>query len=178
MSTKWVYLFEEVADAEKYTGSWEGVRSLLGGKGANLGEMTRIGVPVPPGLTVTTEACNAYLENNNQFPEGMWEQELDAMKAVEKSTGKKGFWVEELNRLSRTDARIGPHLPEKQNGSSPKKRSVLFSAAGHLRVGELSNQSLKNAAIYSFTRCNTRVLNSRPTLSIRVRPQISRLFLR
>ena len=89
MSKKWVYLFEEVAEAEKYTGSWDGVRSLLGGKGANLGEMTRIGVPVPPGLTVTTEACNAYLENDNQFPEGMWEQELEAMKAVEKSTGKK-----------------------------------------------------------------------------------------
>jgi pyruvate,orthophosphate dikinase len=89
MSKKWVYLFEEVAEAEKYTGDWEGVRALLGGKGANLGEMTRIGVPVPPGFTVTTEACNAYLDNNNQFPEGMWEQELEAMKAVEKSTGKK-----------------------------------------------------------------------------------------
>ena len=88
MSTKWVYLFEEVSEAEQYAGSWEGARALLGGKGANLGEMTRIGVPVPPGLTVTTEACNAYLKNNNQFPEGMWEQELEAMKAIEKSTGK------------------------------------------------------------------------------------------
>ncbi len=89
MSHKWIYLFEEVSTAEKKAGDWEGVRSLLGGKGANLGEMTRIGIPVPPGLTVTTEACNAYLENNNQFPEGMWEQELKAMQAVEKSTGKK-----------------------------------------------------------------------------------------
>jgi len=89
MSKQWVYLFEEVAEAEKYAGSWEGARALLGGKGANLGEMTRIGVPVPPGFTVTTEACNAYLENNNQFPEGMWDQELEAMKAVEESTGKK-----------------------------------------------------------------------------------------
>jgi len=88
MSKKWVYLFEEVAEAEKYAGDWEGARALLGGKGANLGEMTRIGVPVPPGFTVTTEACNAYLENNNQFPEGMWEQELEAMKATEKTTGK------------------------------------------------------------------------------------------
>jgi len=89
MSKKWVYLFEEVAEAEKYAGDWEGARGLLGGKGANLGEMTRIGVPVPPGLTVTTEACNAYLENNNQFPDGLWEQELEAVKSVEKSTGKK-----------------------------------------------------------------------------------------
>ena len=44
----WVYLFDEVARAEKYAGSWEGVRSLLGGKGAGLFDMTRAGVPVPP----------------------------------------------------------------------------------------------------------------------------------
>ena len=87
---KWVYLFSEVDQAEAYVGgSWEGVRSLLGGKGANLAEMTRIGVPVPPGFTVTTEACNEYLARGNQFPEGMWEQELAAMKEVEKATGKK-----------------------------------------------------------------------------------------
>ncbi len=86
---KWVYLFQEVDQAEAYAGSWEGVRGLLGGKGANLAEMTRIGVPVPPGFTVTTEACNAYLEAGETFPEGMWEQELEALKAVEEQTGKK-----------------------------------------------------------------------------------------
>ena len=89
MSKKWVYLFKEVDQAEKSAGSWQGARSLLGGKGANLGEMTRIGVPVPPGFTVTTEACNAYLKAGEQFPEGMWEQELEAMKETEKLTGKK-----------------------------------------------------------------------------------------
>ena len=89
MADKWVYLFEEVDEAEKYVGGeWEGVRSLLGGKGANLAEMTRIGVPVPPGFTVTTQACNAYLEAGQQFPPGMWEQELAAMKRVEEQTGK------------------------------------------------------------------------------------------
>jgi len=88
MTKKWVYLFEEVNEAENYAGSWDGVRGLMGGKGANLGEMTRIGVPVPPGFTVTTEACNAYLEAGEQFPEGMWDQELEAMKATEKTTGK------------------------------------------------------------------------------------------
>ena len=56
---KWVYLFDEVSEAEKYTKSWDGVRGLLGGKGAGLADMTRAGVPVPPGFTVTTEACNA-----------------------------------------------------------------------------------------------------------------------
>ncbi len=87
---KWVYLFNEVDQAEKYVGGeWDNVRALLGGKGANLAEMTRIGVPVPPGFTVTTEACNAYLANNNQFPENMWEQELAAMAEVERQTGKK-----------------------------------------------------------------------------------------
>src|SRR5690554_490351 len=87
---KWVYLFDEVDQAEAYVGgSWEQVRALLGGKGANLAEMTRIGVPVPPGFTVTTEACNAYLAAGEKFPEGMWEQELAAMKKVEEKTGKK-----------------------------------------------------------------------------------------
>ncbi|MGI6259011.1 MAG: pyruvate, phosphate dikinase [Anaerolineaceae bacterium] len=85
---KWVYLFSEVNDAEAYMGDWEGVRSLLGGKGANLGDMTRAGVPVPPGLTVTTEACNAF-QVNRSFPEGMWQQVLDALKVVEEETGKK-----------------------------------------------------------------------------------------
>ncbi|MCB0003903.1 MAG: pyruvate, phosphate dikinase, partial [Anaerolineae bacterium] len=89
MSKQWVYLFKDVDKAENYVGgSWDGVRSLLGGKGANLAEMTRIGVPVPPGFTVTTEACNAYLAGGNQFPEGMWEQELAAMKTTEAATGK------------------------------------------------------------------------------------------
>lgn len=85
---KWVYTFNEVDQAEAYAGSWEGVRSLLGGKGANLADMTRIGVPVPPGFTVTTEACNAYLEAGQTFPPGLWEQELTAMKATEARTGK------------------------------------------------------------------------------------------
>jgi pyruvate,orthophosphate dikinase len=88
MSNKWIYLFGEVEEAEAHAGDWEGVRGLLGGKGANLAEMTRIGVPVPPGFTVTTEACNAYLAAGEQFPEGMWEQELAALKAVEETTGK------------------------------------------------------------------------------------------
>jgi pyruvate,orthophosphate dikinase len=86
---KWVYLFSEVSEAERLTGSWEGVRALLGGKGANLGDMTRLGVPVPPGFTVTTEACNAYLAAGERFPEGMWEQELEAMRQLEQASGKR-----------------------------------------------------------------------------------------
>jgi pyruvate,orthophosphate dikinase len=86
---KWVYLFSEIEKAEKYVGGdWEKVRGLLGGKGANLAEMARIKLPVPPGFTVTTEACNVY-SASKQFPEGMWDQMLAALKVVEKDAGKK-----------------------------------------------------------------------------------------
>ncbi|MDQ1330466.1 MAG: pyruvate, orthophosphate dikinase, partial [Thermodesulfobacteriota bacterium] len=89
MSRKWVYLFNEVDLAEAYVGgNWDDVRGLLGGKGANLAEMARIGVPVPPGFSVTTEACNAYLAEGAVFPEGMWEQEKEALKTIELATGK------------------------------------------------------------------------------------------
>ena len=87
---KWVYLFDEVAEAEAHVGgSWDKVRALLGGKGSGVADMTRLGVPVPPGFTVTTEACNAYYASKGQFPEGMWEQVLAALAAIEEKTGKK-----------------------------------------------------------------------------------------
>jgi len=91
-TTQWVYLFNELdkLEANVKPASWDDVRSLLGGKGANLAEMTRLGVPVPPGFTVTTQACNAYLEHDRQFPPGMWEQEVAAMHQLEEATGK-GF---------------------------------------------------------------------------------------
>ena len=69
MSHKWVYLFNEVDEAQKYMdGSWDGVRALLGGKGAGLADMNRGKLPVPPGFTVTTEACNAYLAGGRAVP--------------------------------------------------------------------------------------------------------------
>lgn len=80
MTKKWVYLFRE-GNAS--------MRDLLGGKGAGVAEMTRTGVPVPPGFTITTEACNAYYENDQQFPEGMWEQALEGLKDIEAQTGKR-----------------------------------------------------------------------------------------
>ena len=87
---KWVFLFHELDAAEKYIGGdWDAVRSLLGGKGANLADMTRLGVPVPPGFTVTTEACNAYLAGGMKFPEDMWDQMIESLKEVERISGKK-----------------------------------------------------------------------------------------
>ncbi|MDH3271434.1 MAG: pyruvate, phosphate dikinase [Gemmatimonadota bacterium] len=85
---KFIYLFTEVEAAESAAGSWDAVRSLLGGKGANLADMTRLGIPVPPGFTATTEACNAYLESGGRFPDGFWAEELAAVDALEAQTGK------------------------------------------------------------------------------------------
>ncbi|HEX9039245.1 MAG TPA: pyruvate, phosphate dikinase [Ktedonobacterales bacterium] len=78
-SHKWVYLFSE--------GSAE-MRALLGGKGAGVAEMTKAGMPVPPGFTITTEACNAYYDAGKQFPEGMWQQALAALRVIEEQAGK------------------------------------------------------------------------------------------
>ena len=80
MSKKYVYLFNE-GNAD--------MRELLGGKGANLAEMTNIGLPVPPGLTITTEACNEYYVQNEQLPEGLEEELKKNLKTVEESIGKK-----------------------------------------------------------------------------------------
>jgi pyruvate,orthophosphate dikinase len=80
MTKKWVYLFTE-GNAT--------MRELLGGKGAGVAEMTRTGVPVPPGFTITTEACNQYYADGKQFPQGLWEQALDALKDIEAKTGKQ-----------------------------------------------------------------------------------------
>ena len=86
---KWVYAFDEVGAAEEQVGGdWDRVRGLLGGKGANLADMTRLGVPVPHGFTVTTEACNAYLREDGVLPVDVWEQELAAIEAIEKATGR------------------------------------------------------------------------------------------
>ena len=78
-SQKYVYLFEE-GNAD--------MRTLLGGKGANLAEMTRIGLPVPPGFTISTEACNAYLASDKNFPDGVLEQTWIALRELERVTGK------------------------------------------------------------------------------------------
>ncbi len=90
MTTKWVYTLDEIDQAEAAVdGDWDRVRGLLGGKGANLGEMNRLGVPVPPGFTLTTEACNAYLAGGRKLPEGLWDQTLSALRTMERKTGKR-----------------------------------------------------------------------------------------
>src|SRR6266851_8164444 len=78
-SYKWVYLFEE-GNAS--------MRDLLGGKGAGVAEMTRAGLPVPPGFTITTKACNAFARTG-RFPPGMWNQVEEALSVVEAKGGRK-----------------------------------------------------------------------------------------
>lgn len=86
---QWVYLFDQIDSAQNALGgSWDKVRGLLGGKGAGLGDMTRAGVPVPPGFTITTEGCNAYVAEG-KFPDGLWEQVREAVQSLEEKTTKQ-----------------------------------------------------------------------------------------
>jgi pyruvate,orthophosphate dikinase len=86
---RWVFGFNELDAVKRHVGDdWEAVRGLLGGKGANLAEMVRIGLPVPDGFTISTEACNAYLGAGSILPDGLWDQALAALATVEKCTGK------------------------------------------------------------------------------------------
>src|SRR5688500_5088412 len=82
MMAKWVYRFGG--------GSAEGradMRNLLGGKGANLAEMSSLGLPVPPGFTITTEVCTWYYANGNAYPEELKDEVEKALAAVEKTVG-------------------------------------------------------------------------------------------
>lgn len=78
-SHKYVYLFEEADGRNK---------KLFGGKGAGLAEMTRMGLPVPPGFIVTTEACQHYYENKKRLPKGLMEEVQEHIKKIEEKTGK------------------------------------------------------------------------------------------
>jgi len=81
---KYVYLF----GAGRTEGSAK-MKDLLGGKGANLAEMAAIGIPVPPGFTITTEVCRYYYQNGGKYPEGLTEQVRQGMRFLEEATGRK-----------------------------------------------------------------------------------------
>ena len=80
MSKKWVYSFKE-GDMS--------MRNLLGGKGANLAEMTSIGLPVPQGFTITTEACTQYYEDGRKINDEIMAQVMDGVAEMERVNGKK-----------------------------------------------------------------------------------------
>jgi pyruvate,orthophosphate dikinase len=88
---RWVYRFDELdAVQQMLGGSWDKVRALLGGKGAGIADMTRAGIPVPSGFTVTTEACNAYMKEGAKFMDKVWGQVTDALKDLE-TISQKSF---------------------------------------------------------------------------------------
>ena len=77
---QWVYSFSQADPAR---------RDLLGGKGAELAQMTSLGLPIPPGFTITTEAFRDYYDSGRWLPEGLWSQVLEAMKGLEEQTGRR-----------------------------------------------------------------------------------------
>ena len=81
---RFVYLFAQ----GKAEGSAK-MRELLGGKGAGLAEMTNAGLPVPPGFTITTQACNAFFAASKRLPDGLWKQVEGGLAKVERATGKR-----------------------------------------------------------------------------------------
>src|SRR5213592_631364 len=83
-SKKYVFLF-----ANKKADGNGSMKPLLGGKGANLAEMTRIGLPVPPGFTITTELCTYFYEHNRTYPPQLEKEVATALQKVEESVGKK-----------------------------------------------------------------------------------------
>src|SRR6202047_5190024 len=83
-TNRWVYAFGGgAADGDA------AMKELLGGKGANLAEMSALGLPVPPGFTITTQACNHYYARDGAFPSGLDERVAAAMAAVERLAGKR-----------------------------------------------------------------------------------------
>src|SRR3989454_10998932 len=78
--TRYIYDFDEPS---------EGGRELLGGKGAGLAEMTQLGVPVPAGFTITTDACRAYMAAGKRLPAGLEDEISDHIRALEQKNGKR-----------------------------------------------------------------------------------------
>src|SRR3954447_6196210 len=76
---QWVYLAEDAPASDK---------DLLGGKGAGLAAMTQAGLPVPAAFTITTAACNAYQAAGGEFPPGLWDQSIAALREIEQKSGR------------------------------------------------------------------------------------------
>ena len=108
---RFVYDFDEPSD---------GGRELLGGKGIGLAEMTQLGVPVPAGFTITTDACRAYMAGGGELPEGLEDEIDEHLAALEEKTGKR------FGDSARPAARLGPlrrrGLDARDDGHDPQPR--------------------------------------------------------
>ncbi|MBX3464027.1 MAG: pyruvate, phosphate dikinase [Planctomycetes bacterium] len=87
--TAFVFGLADYPKALRAAGSRDALSSLLGGKGANLAEMTSLGLPVPPGFVITTAACKAFLAGRGALPRGLWEEVLGALRKLERATGRR-----------------------------------------------------------------------------------------
>ena len=137
--------------AKRYIYAWgdgraEGnaqMRDLLGGKGAGLAEMTIAGLPTPPGFTITTEACNDYFAAGERLPDGLWDDVLEAVREVERSTGK-GFGdaanpllVSVRSGREVLDARDDGHRPQPRAQRADPPRPHRPDRQRALRLGRL-----------------------------------------
>ena len=129
MGKKWVYLFTE---------GNAGMRNLLGGKGANLAEMTNLGLPVPQGFTITTEACTQYYEDGRQINDEIMGQIMEYIGKMEEITGKKfGDKENPLLVSVRSDTSSGAFrracIDARHDGHDPEPWLKRGSSGGALR---------------------------------------------
>jgi pyruvate,orthophosphate dikinase len=125
---KYVYLFADgVAEGK---GAW---RDLLGGKGAGLAEMTALGMRVPPGCTISTEACQAYYAAGNRYPDGMWDELQGALS--EDRTGCWRAFGDRRRHCSYPCARSARESMPGMMDTSPEHRLNDETAGSHSDVG-------------------------------------------
>ena len=84
-----VFAFGKDAEGNNVTEGNKDMKDVLGGKGANLAEMAQIGLPVPPGFTISCQTCMDYYRNGNAFPEGVWDEVEKYRRDLEQRMGKK-----------------------------------------------------------------------------------------
>ncbi len=131
---KWVYYFGDGRAAGR-----AGMKDLLGGKGAGLAEMTNLGIPVPAGFTITTEACVEYFRLKKTFPKGMWEQVLADLRKVERSM-KMGFGDAEVPLLVSVRSGAKASMPGMMDtvlnlGLNERTLHGLIKKTGNARFG-------------------------------------------
>ena len=121
--TKWVYRFGD--------GAAEGraeMKNLLGGKGAGLAEMSNLGLPVPPGFTITTEVCTYFYANGKSYPSELQDQVADGLATIERWLGAR--FGDADNPLARFGSLRGPRLDAGDDGYGAQSRAQRPRRAG------------------------------------------------
>ena len=153
---KWVYMFTE-GNAD--------MRNLLGGKGANLAEMTNLGLPVPQGFTVTTEACTQYYEDGRQINDEIMAQIMEAIDKMEGITGKK-FGDKENPLLVSVRSGARASMPGMMDtilnlGLNEEVVETLAKASGNPRwAWDCYRRFIQIFSLYSALNCSASFLRS------------------